>query len=304
MKIPVITGPTAAGKTAVVLELAERHDIEIISADAYQVYKYMNIGTAKPDREELAAVPHHLIDILLPEMTYSAGIFFEQAQRCIADVLERGKTPVVAGGTGLYVEILRKGIFAGPERDESLRAELEADIAKHGTEHMHSILTGMDPEFAEKVKPTDPVRILRGLEINRQLGMSVKSAQAEYHQDPEYEYDIFVLTEDRQKIYDRINTRVDRMIESGWREEVAGLLEMGYHEDMDSFKAIGYRDIAGCVRSGDHTDSVKENIKTRTRNFAKRQLTWFRHMKDINYADLSGNDVTNSLERIIFLESV
>jgi len=300
MRIPVITGPTAAGKTAVVLGFAEKHKIEIVSADAYQVYKYMNIGTAKPDKSELEKAPHHMIDVYTPDMTYSAGVFFEQGQRCIKEILERGNIPVVAGGTGLYVETLQKGIFAGPERDEELRRELEADMDKLGTEHMHKLLAGLDSEYAAKVKTADQTRILRGLEINRQLNMNVEAARREFHRHPDYEYDIFVLTEDRQKIYDRINKRVDIMFESGWAAEVENLLAMGYDDTMDSFKAIGYREIAACIKNGTDISEKAEKIKTNTRNFAKRQLTWFRHMEKIKYIDLSDCNEIKSLEQFIF----
>lgn len=300
MKIPVITGPTAAGKTAAVLKFAEKYNIEIVSADAYQVYKYMNIGTAKPDADELAKVPHHLIDIYTPDKTYSAGTFFEQAQNCIREILQRGNIPVVAGGTGLYVQTLQKGIFSGPERDKKLRAKLEAELDKQGSEALYEKLSLIDPLFAGKIKPTDPARILRGLEINEQLGMNVCDAQEKYHRNPDFDYNIFVLTEERQKIYDRINRRVDIMFESGWGEEVQNLLNMGYDENMDSFKAIGYREIAACIKEKIPVNSTADKIKKNTRNFAKRQLTWFRHMDDINYIDISDVNSIKQLEDGIF----
>ncbi|XOB64845.1 tRNA (adenosine(37)-N6)-dimethylallyltransferase MiaA [Deferribacteres bacterium DY0037] len=300
MRIPVITGPTAAGKTAVVLGLAERYNIEIISADAYQVYKYMDIGTAKADSEELKKAPHHLIDIYTPDKTYSAGVFFEQAQKCIRDILGRGNIPVVAGGTGMYVETLQKGIFAGPDRDENIRRDIEDQMEQKGAEALYEELAGIDPAFAEKIKPADRARIMRGLELNRQLKMNVGDAQAEFHRNPDYDYAIFVLTEEREKIYDRINRRVDLMINSGWEKEVQKLLEMGYSEKLDSFKAIGYRDIAGCIRDKVSVDTVSEKIKTRTRNFAKRQLTWFRHMSEIKYVDLSDANELKRLDKFFF----
>ncbi|PLX70046.1 MAG: tRNA (adenosine(37)-N6)-dimethylallyltransferase MiaA [Denitrovibrio sp.] len=300
MRIPVITGPTAAGKTAVVLGFAEKYNIEIVSADAYQVYKYMDIGTAKPDKKELSAAPHHMIDIFTPDMTYSAGLFFYQGQKIIAEIIERGNVPVVAGGTGLYVHTLQNGIFDGPDRDEELRREIEEDIEKLGSVHMHGILNNIDPEFAAKVKNTDPTRILRGLEINRQLKMTVEKAQREFHRDPDFKYDIFVLTEDRQKIYDRINRRVDIMFNAGWGAEVEKLLSMGYDDTMDSFKAIGYRNISECIKDSRPVTDAAERIKTLTRNFAKRQLTWFRRMLDIKYVDLSDKNEVKRVEEYIF----
>jgi len=300
VRIPVVTGPTAAGKTAVVLGFAEKYDIEIVSADAYQVYKYMNIGTAKPDSKELSKVPHHLIDVYTPDKTYSAGIFFEEGQRYIRDILDRGKMPVVTGGTGLYVQTLQKGIFKGPERDVQLRRKLESELEKSGCEAMHKELAETDPKFAASIKPTDPARVLRGLEINRQLNMNVREAQREFHQNPEFKYDIYILNEEREKIYSRINRRVDIMFELGWEGEVRELLKMGYSESLDSFKAIGYREIAGCVKGGYSTDCVKERIKTATRNFAKRQLTWFRRMEEVKYINIADKNELGMLEEFIF----
>jgi tRNA dimethylallyltransferase len=300
MKIPVITGPTAAGKTAIVLGFAEKYDIEIISADAYQVYKYMNIGTAKPDEEELAKVPHHMINVLTPDMTYSAGVFFEEAEKIIKDILARGKIPFVAGGTGMYVETLQKGIFAGPERDEKLRAEIVSMGDEKGYDYLYNLLCEQDPTFAAKIKSADKTRILRGLEINKLCGMNVEEAQKKYHQNPQFEYDIFVLNEDRQVIYDKINRRVDIMFEMGWVDEVRNLLDMGYDESMDSFKAIGYREITRSVKEGTDPLLNSDKIKKNTRNFAKRQLTWFRHMDGISYIDPSSQEDIKRCEKCIF----
>ncbi|WP_277656976.1 tRNA (adenosine(37)-N6)-dimethylallyltransferase MiaA [Seleniivibrio woodruffii] len=300
MRIPVVTGPTASGKTAAVLGLAKDHPIEIISADAYQVYRHMDIGTAKASREELESVPHHLIDVMNPDETYSAGIFFEQAERIIADVLSRGKIPVIAGGTGMYIESLQKGIFDAPDRDKGLRAELEADAEVKGYEALHGELTDIDPEFAANVKPADRTRIIRGLELNRQLGMNVKEAQKKYHRNPAFKYNIFVIGGDRQKIYDRINLRVLEMFRTGWPAEVKKLLDMGYDESMDSFKAIGYREIAACIREGRDVNSCIERIQTATRNFAKRQQTWFRHMDETVHIDMGDPDIIKILTESIF----
>lgn len=300
MKIPIITGPTATGKTAAVLGLAQNHDIEIISADAYQVYRFMDIGTAKPSKQELDAAPHHLIDIMNPDETYSAGKFFEQAEIKIKDILDRGKLPVVTGGTGMYVESLQKGIFNAPDRDKSFRESLEKRIIEEGSHSLYSELEGIDPEFAAKVKPTDPTRIIRGLEINGVFSMNVAAAQKKYHRNPSYEYNILVLTADRKKIYDNVDRRVIEMFEKGWAKEVEDLLNMGYDGTLDSFKAIGYREIADCVKNGKNPISVCERIQTATRNFAKRQLTWFRHMEKITYLDVAEVKNIKKLSELIF----
>ncbi|WP_022849697.1 tRNA (adenosine(37)-N6)-dimethylallyltransferase MiaA [Limisalsivibrio acetivorans] len=278
MRIPIITGPTATGKTELALELADRIDGEIISADAYQVYRYMDIGTAKPSMEERRGISHHLIDILDPSETYSAGDFFENAERCITDILNRGKKPIIAGGTGLYAETLIKGIFTGPGRDDELRESIRSEIEEKGSETVHARLASIDPGFAERVEPADVTRIIRGLEINENCGMNVRDAQREFHRKGAFEYDVFMLSDDRKRMYARIEERVDRMFDAGWEAEVKGILDMGYHSELDSFKAIGYREIASMLAGDLEKDFVVEEIKKKTRNFAKRQVTWFKRM--------------------------
>lgn len=298
MKIPVISGPTATGKTNLSIALSEKFDIEIVSADAYQVYKYMNIGTAKPDKGELSSVRHHLIDILEPDKTYSAGDFFKQAQEKIKDILTRGKMPIVTGGTGMYVQTLIEGIFSGPGRDDDLRNQFEDEIEKNGVEYLYEVLFKLDPEYAVTIEKTDKTRIMRALEINKQCRMNVQKAWKEFHENPEYEYELFVLTEDRNIMYDRINKRVDKMFDIGWVDEVKNLLEKGYNENMDSFKAIGYREICSFLKNDDSFEYINEKIKTQTRRFAKRQLTWFRHMGYKKEVSVSCDPVSKIVEML------
>jgi len=300
MKIPVITGPTASGKSGMALGFAENHNIEIISADAYQVYRHMSIGTAKPDKSELSVAPHHMIDILNPDETYSAGAFFEEAQKLIPQIIERGNTPVIVGGTGMYVETLQKGIFAGPERDEKLRAEIISMGEEKGYDYLYKLLQKEDSSFALKIKSADKTRIIRGLEINRLCGMNVADAQREFHQHPKFQYDIFVLNEQREIIYDKINRRVDVMFNNGWVDEVKTLLKLGYDERFDSFKAIGYREISVSLKAGTDPLENSDRIKKNTRNFAKRQLTWFRHMDGIKYVDISSVEDVKKVNNFIF----
>jgi tRNA dimethylallyltransferase len=281
VKIPIVTGPTASGKTALSIETALKLGAEIISADAYQVYKGMDIGTGKASPEELAAVPHHLIDILEPDATYSAGDFFFQAEKHIADIISRGKIPVIAGGTGLYAETLIKGIFDAPPRNETLRAELEEEGEKKGYAHLHGVLAEMDPEFASSIPESDKTRIIRGLEINTDLGITVREAQKHFHINPSYEYSVFILSDERERMYARINERVLKMFDAGWVEEVKKLLNIGYNENLHSFKAIGYREIAFHIKGEAGFHSVVSEIQKKTRNFAKRQVTWFRHMSGL-----------------------
>lgn len=299
MIIPIITGPTGTGKTALALEAALKHNAEIISADAYQVYRGMDIGTGKAAKEELAAVPHHLIDILNPDETYSAGDFFEHGEKCIEDILSRGKFPVIAGGTGLYAETLTKGIFNSPARDDAFRAELEEEGAKHGFDKLHERLNAIDPEFAASIPPSDKTRIIRGLEINALCKMTVREAQAAFHIMPKYKYAIFLLTDEREKMYARINERVAKMYAAGWADEVKALMEQGYDDSLQSFKAIGYRETAELVRGEAAFDGVLEKVRQKTRNFAKRQVTWFKHMEGLNELRAGDADNTGKLSEFI-----
>ncbi|MGE4497176.1 MAG: tRNA (adenosine(37)-N6)-dimethylallyltransferase MiaA [Deferribacterales bacterium] len=294
MIIPIITGATGTGKTALAIELALRHNAEIISADAYQVYRGMDIGTAKPSKDELAAVPHHLIDILNPDQTYSAGDFFENAEKLIDDIASRGKIPIIAGGTGLYAETLIKGIFSAPRRDENFRAALEEEGEKHGFALLHERLRALDPEFASSIPPSDKTRIIRGLEINALCKMNVREAQKAFHVNPRHKYSVFLIADERERMYARINGRVMKMFEAGWKDEVKNLLDCGYNENMQSFKAIGYRETAALVKGEADFPSVLAAVQQKTRNFAKRQVTWFRHMAGLTEL-LAGDEKNASL---------
>lgn len=299
MIIPIITGATGTGKTALAIELALRHNAEIISADAYQVYRGMDIGTAKPSGEELAAVPHHLIDILDPDQTYSAGDFFEHAEKLIDDIISRGRLPVIAGGTGLYAETLIKGIFSAPERDENFRAALEKDGEKHGFALLHERLKSVDPEFAASIPPSDKTRIIRGLEINALCKMNVREAQRAFHVNPKHKYSVFIITDERERMYARINERVVKMFDAGWADEVKNLLGCGYNENMQSFKAIGYRETAALVKGEADFPSVLAAVQQKTRNFAKRQVTWFGHMDGLT--ELRAGDDKNADQLSAFI---
>jgi tRNA dimethylallyltransferase len=293
MIIPIITGPTGTGKTALSIETAVKFNAEIISADAYQVYKGMDIGTGKATKDEMQGVPHHLIDILNPDEVYSAGDFFEHAQRCIADIIDRGKIPIIAGGTGLYAETLIKGIFSSPVRDDNYRLELEAEGERLGFDKLHERLKDIDPEFAMSIPPSDKTRIIRGLEINKLCRMTVREAQKEFHVMPKYKYSVFLLSDEREKMYARINERVAKMYENGWIDEVKSLFDKGYDDTLQSFKAIGYRETAELIRGEVVFKDVQEKVQQKTRNFAKRQVTWFKHMQGLTELK-SGN--TNNIQ--------
>jgi len=291
-RVPVITGVTATGKTDFVKNLhflAEQSKlakkIEIINADAFQVYRYMNIGTAKPPENILRKIPHHLIDILYPDEDYSAGKFFKFAENIISDIYKRGNLPIVVGGTGMYIEILIKGIFDGPAKSEELRFKYSDIMEKYGLDKLYEMLKANDPEYASKVSPNDKNRIIRALEVCELTGMTFNQCHRKFHRNPAYRYDVYVFTGDRKKIYEKINSRVDKMFDNGWIDEVKRLLDMGYNPHLDSFDAIGYRQVVSFLNGECTYDNAVREIKKKTRNFAKRQITWFRHMKDIEYID-------------------
>lgn len=297
--IPVITGPTATGKTDFVLNLAKKVDLEIISADAYQVYKYMDIGTAKPSLEERKQIKHHLIDILTPDKTYSAGDFFDNTEKLIKEILSKNKKPIIVGGTGLYVETLQKGLFKGPPRNEQIRNEFRNIIKDKGLKYLYEHLKKIDQEYALKISENDSVRIIRALEVYEILKIPFTEAHRIYHKYPKFQYKIYVFYRKRQNLYDRINKRVDTMINLGWIDEVNNLKNMGYSKDLPSMKAIGYGEIYDYIEGKMDLDKTIQKIKKRTRNFAKRQLTWFRHMQNVEWVDVENYDMKDLINKII-----
>jgi tRNA dimethylallyltransferase len=287
MKIPIITGPTATGKSDFVLELSEHLNIEIINADAFQVYKYMNIGTAKPGKNELEKCKHHLIDIIAPDIQYNVGEFFGHCGKLLPEIISMGKIPVVVGGTGLYVESLVEGLCQVSGRDEKVFLNLNIECEDIGLEAMYNRLSDIDPEYAKKISKNDKKRILRALEAYYVLGIPFSLMHKKYHKKLQFEFDVYVFNYERNLLYEKINKRVDKMIEIGWIDEVRDLLNLGYDENCPGFKAIGYRELADFLRHGGDFESVVGDIKKKTRNFAKRQLTWFRHMKNVTFLNFS-----------------
>lgn len=278
--IDIITGPTSSGKSSISLELARRDkSIEIISADAFQVYKGLDIGTAKPTVEEQHLIPHHLIDIIDPIEVYTAGRFFIEAERYIDEILERGKKPIIVGGTGLYIKTVTDGLFSTPEIDPTIRLQLQLE-AENIDNNLYRQLKNVDPEYANKISSNDYTRIIRALEIYNALGVPLSKAHKIYHREPKYSYNINIVDIDRELLYDTINKRVETMWQSGWVDEVNHLLDSGYNLDTPAFRAIGYRaiiDYISKVRSEAETITL---ISRDTRRFAKRQLTWFRGIKN------------------------
>lgn len=282
-KVVVILGPTATGKSHCAIEVAKRLNGEIISGDSMLVYKGMNIGTAKPDAEELAAVPHHMIDILPPDAEFNVVDFKEQAERLIREISGRGKLPVIAGGTGLYIKaLLEDYAFNEVDSQSGLRLELERFCAEHGKEALHDKLAGLDSEAAVRLHINDTRRVIRAIETALQ-GQKVNQYTAE---EMPFDAVVFGLSMPRPVLYERINERVDMMLAAGLEQEVRDLLAMGISQDCQSMKSIGYRQMLWYI-SGDmaYTDAV-DKLKQATRNFAKRQVTWYKKMPYIEWFEL------------------
>lgn len=277
-KILVIVGPTASGKTRMAVELAQRHNGEVISADSMQIYRTMDIGTAKPTQEEMGGIPHHMIDVADPEEDFSVARYVEMAARCVDDVLARGKLPIVAGGTGLYIDSLLSGrTFAPFSPDSALRGELEQEMAEQGGQAMLEELAKVDPEAAQRLHPNDHKRIIRALEVYRSTGKTITQHNRETQAIPP-RYDALTIGlafQDRQAMWRRIDQRVNEMVAAGLEDEVRRLLTSGISPKCTAMQAIGYKEFTQAL-SGEMTwKEAAEVVKLRSRQYAKRQLTWF-----------------------------
>lgn len=277
-KILVIVGPTASGKTRMAVELAQRHNGEVISADSMQIYRTMDIGTAKPTKEEMGGIPHHMIDVADPEEDFSVARYVEMAARCVDDVLARGKLPIVAGGTGLYIDSLLSGrTFAPFSPDSALRGELEREMAEQGGQAMLEELSKVDPEAAARLHPNDHKRIIRALEVYRSTGKTITQHNRETQAIPP-RYDALTIGlafQDRQAMWRRIDQRVDEMVAAGLEDEVRRLLTSGISPKCTAMQAIGYKEFTQAL-SGEMTwQEAADVVKLRSRQYAKRQLTWF-----------------------------
>lgn len=277
-KILVIVGPTASGKTRMAVELAQRHNGEVISADSMQIYRTMDIGTAKPTKEEMGGIPHHMIDVADPEEDFSVARYVEMAAQCVDDVLARGKLPIVAGGTGLYIDSLLSGrTFAPFSPDSALRGELERELAEKGGQAMLEALAQVDPEAAQRLHPNDHKRIIRALEVYRSTGKTITQHNRETQAIPP-RYDALTIGlafQDRQAMWRRIDQRVDEMVAAGLEDEVRRLLTSGISPKCTAMQAIGYKEFTQAL-SGEMTwQEAADVVKLRSRQYAKRQLTWF-----------------------------
>jgi tRNA dimethylallyltransferase len=298
-KVLIILGPTAVGKSKLAIELAKKLDGEIISADSMQVYFGMDIGTAKPSKEELEEVPHHLINIISPERNWSVSDFISNARNIIEDVIERGKLPIVVGGTGLYLNALIEG-YAFPiiEANKDIRERLEGEAKVYGSPHLYEKLKKVDPDAAAKIHFNDLKRIIRALEVYELTGKPISKAQSKDEENLPYEPVLVGLNMDRKILYERIEKRVDQMLKAGLVEEVRGLIKEGYDKKLTSMQAIGYKEVAEHLHGKYTYDELVNILKQNTRNFAKRQMTWFRRFKNIHWFDVEKLNTGDIIELV------
>ena len=270
-----IVGPTAAGKSGLAVELAQRFGGEIVNGDSRQVYRRMDIGTAKPTLKERDLVPHHLVDMVDPDEPYSLALYLEQARKAIQGIQERGKLPVLVGGTGQYIRGLLEG-FHAPQvpPNPSLRARLEAQAVDEGHEALWRRLQDVDPAAASRIDPRNVRRVIRALEVYQETG--IPFSQAQRREKPPYRAWVIGLTLERPLLYERIDRRVEAMVEMGWPQEVAHLLEKGYEPELPSMSSLGYREMAAYVRGELPLEEAVARIKTATHRFARHQYAWFR----------------------------
>ena len=299
-KVIVICGPTASGKTALSIELAKKINGEIISCDSMQIYKEMTIGTAKPTEEEMQGVKHYLIDFVSPDERYSVADYKRDAKKAIKEILKKGKTPIIVGGTGLYVDSLIYEIeYQDVDFDEKYREELERQVIEGGLEELYQKAKEIDEEAIKKISPNDKKRILRILEIYHATGKNKTEQEKESRKkEVEYDYKVYALNWERDKLYERINKRVDIMIEQGLIEEVK-LIYNKYDKFPTAMQGLGYKEVVEYLEGKITKEEMIEKIKQETRRYAKRQLTWFRKNKQtiwLNAQDEIQNNIRIILE--------
>lgn len=285
-KVIVICGPTASGKTALSIELAKKINGEIVSADSMQIYKDMDIGTAKPTIQEMQGINHYLLDFVSPDERYSVAQYKKDAKNAIKEIIERGKTPIIVGGTGLYVDSLIYEIeYNDINLDEDYRKQLENIVEKQGLKELYKKAIEIDPIAMQKISPNDKKRIMRILEIYKATGKTKTEQEIESRRNPiEYDYKVFAINWDREKLYQRINKRVDIMIEQGLIEEVENIVKK-YNKFPTAMQGLGYKEVVQYIEGNCTKEEMIEKIKMETRRYAKRQLTWFRKNKQTTWLD-------------------
>ncbi|WP_367565734.1 tRNA (adenosine(37)-N6)-dimethylallyltransferase MiaA [Lacrimispora sp.] len=299
----ILTGPTAVGKTALSIRLAKAVGGEIISADSMQVYRHMDIGSAKITKEEMEGVPHHLIDVLNPDEEFNVTTFQQMAKKAVEEIYSRGRIPIVAGGTGFYIQALLYDIdFTENGEDTSIRDQLEALGKEKGAGFLHDMLKDIDPEAAKEIHANNQKRVIRAIEYYRQTGepISEHNKRERQKQSP-YDFLYYVVNTDRNVLYERIDRRVDLMVQQGLVNEVEQLKAMGCTRDMVSMQGLGYKEILDYLQGAATLEEAVYILKRDTRHFAKRQLTWFKRERDVRWLNLPdfGNDQEKVLEKIL-----
>lgn len=293
----ILTGPTSVGKTGLSIRLAGELSGEIISADSMQVYRHMDIGTAKITKEQMRGIPHHLIDILEPTEEYNVARFKEEAKAAVSQISKKGKLPVIAGGTGFYIQALLYDIDFSDNAQTDYRQKLFDTAAEYGNECLFEKLKEVDPKAASYLHANDVKRVTRALEFYKETGKRISEHnENERKNEPVYDHAYFVLNMPREKLYKKIDRRVDDMIENGLVDEVRGLKDMGCTEDMVSMKGLGYKEILRFLNGDISLDEAVCTIKRDTRHFAKRQLTWFKRERDVIW--INKDEFDNDDDRI------
>jgi tRNA dimethylallyltransferase len=284
----ILTGPTAVGKTSLSIKLAKAVGGEIISADSMQVYRHMDIGSAKVTVEEMDGVPHHLIDVLDPKEDFNVMHFQKLAKEAMNGIYARGRVPIVVGGTGFYIQALLYDIdFTENEDDTGIREELERLGEEKGSEYLHELLRGIDPESAEAIHANNRKRVIRAIEFYRLTGQKISEHNKQEHEKMSpYDFYYYVLTCDRELLYERIEQRIDQMLEQGLVDEVKKLKEMGCSRGLTSMQGLGYKEILDYLDGSCTLDEAVYILKRDTRHFAKRQLTWFKRERDVRWLKL------------------
>jgi len=288
-EVIVIVGPTCSGKTNLSLKLSQLIPSEIISADSRQIYKYLDIGTAKPSKNQLKKATHHLIDILDPSENYDASLFEKDAEKIIDEIFKKNKTPIIVGGSGLYIKALIDGIFGTADKDEEYRKELHQKRKEYGNELLYKELKKVDPESAAKMLPQNWKRVMRALEVFHTSGQPIWKHHQRQSSEKENKYLFrqFGLNWDRNILYENIDKRVDEMIANGFVDEVKNILEIGHDNNLNSLNTVGYKEIIQHLDGKISLERAIELIKRNTRHYAKRQMTWFRKDKRIYWFDVN-----------------
>ena len=285
-RVIVIVGPTASGKTSASIKLAEKINGEIISADSMQIYKEMNIGTAKPTLEEMNGIKHYMFDVVAPDETFNVTKYVEKAIECVKEIVSKGKIPIIVGGTGLYVSTLINGIeFCEVNEDPNYRKEMTELAEEKGNHYLHEMLEKIDPEAAKNIDANNVRRVIRALEIYKVTGKTKTLLDKESRKEVPFDYKLYGIETNREVLYDRINKRVDKMLEDGLIDEVKELLEK-YTFSSTAIQGLGYKEVKEYLDGKLSYDEMAEKLKMETRRYAKRQLTWFRREKAIIWCKL------------------